>query len=79
MEKHIASIHEGKKPFKCDDCNDSFARKYDLKTHIKIVHERKWFRCYRCVQTFSSQQNMEKHIKRLHDGNSLDIKSNVSL
>ena len=38
-KEHIANIHEGKKPFKCDICDTKFARKSHLKNHITSVHE----------------------------------------
>ena len=34
MKKHIASVHEGKKPYKCEICHVSFTQKGSLKKHI---------------------------------------------
>jgi uncharacterized Zn-finger protein len=36
---HIASVHEGKKPFKCNICDTSFSQKVNLKRPIVSVHE----------------------------------------
>ena len=36
---HIASVHEGKKPFKCEICDDQFELKHELNEHIASVHE----------------------------------------
>ena len=41
MKGHIATIHEGKKPFKCDICNVNFGQKVGLKKHVATVHEGK--------------------------------------
>ena len=38
MNGHIASVHEGKKPFKCDTCVASFTRKPNLNKHIVSAH-----------------------------------------
>ena len=40
LKDHISSLHEGKKPFKCDICGSSFSRKHYLKVHI-AYHEKK--------------------------------------
>ena len=45
LKKHVASVHEGKKPFKCDLWSQ-LARKYHLKKHLALVHEKKKpFKC----------------------------------
>ena len=41
LKIHIASIHEGKKPFKCNICDFTFSRKGSLNGHILRVHEKK--------------------------------------
>ena len=41
MKIHVASVHEGKKQFKCDICDYSCSRKGDMKTHVASVHEGK--------------------------------------
>ena len=41
LNRHIASVHEGKEPFKCPTCDASFARKDNLNRHIAVVHEGK--------------------------------------
>ena len=38
---HIESIHEGKKPFKCNECGKAFSCKGNLNGHIEKVHEEK--------------------------------------
>ena len=39
MNKHIAVVHEGRKPFKCDICDYSCSQKCDTHKHIEAVHE----------------------------------------
>ena len=39
MKGHIATIHEGKKQFKCDVCNAEFKTKQGMKGHILTIHE----------------------------------------
>ena len=41
MKQHVASVHEGKKPFKCDNCDYSCSQKGNLKTHVQSVHDGK--------------------------------------
>ena len=40
LEKHMSSVHEGKKPCKCDICETNFADKYRLKMYVTSVHEK---------------------------------------
>ena len=49
MKTHVKSVHEGKKPFKCDICDYNFSQKGDMKRHVESVHERKNpFKCDIC-------------------------------
>ena len=41
MDRHIASVHEGRKQFKCDNCDYSFFRKDQMKKHVASIHEGK--------------------------------------
>ena len=38
---HVATVHEGNKPFKCNICNASFGRRDYLNKHVETVHEGK--------------------------------------
>ena len=43
---HVATVHERKKPFKCDLCNAEFTSKQRMKGHIATIHEgEKQFKC----------------------------------
>ena len=49
LKRHIASVHERKKPFVSDTYDARFASKYDEKGHISSVHEgKKVFKCANC-------------------------------
>ena len=38
---HIATVHDGKKPYACTNCDVSFSHKGYLNRHIVLVHEAK--------------------------------------
>ena len=56
MNRHVESVHEGKKPFKCDICDYRDALKRgQINRHVASVHEeKKPFKCdicdYNCSQ-----------------------------
>ena len=54
LKKHISEIHEeGKKPFKCDICDQSSSQKGNLSKHTASVHDsNKSFKCDICDQIF---------------------------
>ena len=39
LKRHIESVHEGKKHFKCKICDASFSQKVNMNEHIALVHE----------------------------------------
>ena len=39
MKRHVASVHEERKTFKCDICDFSWAERNVLKVHVVSVHE----------------------------------------
>ena len=40
LRQHIASVHEGKRPFQCSIYNKNFSEKSYIKQHVSSVHER---------------------------------------
>ena len=38
LNEHIASVHEGKKPFQCEMCDVQFELELELNEHIALVH-----------------------------------------
>ena len=41
LRDHIASVHEGKKPFKCSICDYKYSGKSSLTRHIASMHQGK--------------------------------------
>ena len=41
IDKLVSSVHEGKKPFKCESCDYYCDQKYDLQHHVATVHKGK--------------------------------------
>ncbi|KAJ1548053.1 hypothetical protein HK096_006211 [Nowakowskiella sp. JEL0078] len=41
LRVHYQASHCGLKPFKCDNCDRSFTRKWDLRRHCKVFHKSK--------------------------------------
>ena len=69
LKRHIASVHEGKKPFKCSVCDYKCSEGGQLKRHISSVHERERpFKCDICEATFAGKNNVVIHIARIHEG-----------
>ena len=63
MNDHIESVHEGKKPFKCNECDAAFSVKRSLKMHIESVHEgKKPFACKFCDASFGQKGNLKRHL-----------------
>ena len=61
----MESVHEGKKPFKCDH---SVSQKGDLKVHIKSVHEEKkpFKKVNILVMQVLLKKNLNEHIEIVH-------------
>ena len=67
MNQHIATVHEGKKPFKCEACDARFGRKDTMNQHIEAKHEgKKPFKCEACDAKFTTKQSMTNHIESKH-------------
>ena len=58
MKTHVASVHEGKKPFKCDMCDYSFSLKNTMKRHVMTVHGGK---------KPSQKGSMKTHVASVHE------------
>ena len=78
MNRQFASVHEGKKPFKCDFCDYSCSLKNKMQ-HVASVHEgKKPFKCDICDYYICSQKNaMNQHGASVHDKTKRDIFSNI--
>ena len=71
LDDHIQSVHDKKKPFKCTTCEKHFAKKDNLKTHVKRIHEGKktMFSCTICDTSFERKDRLKNHVATVHEGN----------
>ena len=68
LNKHIASVHEGKKSFNCEKCESCFDLKKDLTVHIASVHEgKKPFKCEICDDQFELKHELNEHIASVYE------------
>ncbi|XP_062127682.1 gastrula zinc finger protein XlCGF67.1-like [Drosophila sulfurigaster albostrigata] len=65
LRAHII-LHTGK-AYKCSHCSKSYARNYDLKTHLRIHSGDRPHTCSFCSKGFNRRRDLERHI-RLHTG-----------
>ena len=56
-------VFYGPKPFRCNYCNTSYKRKYDLIRHIRIHTGEKPFICKICNKKFNRSDLLKKHIR----------------
>ena len=64
LKVHVASVHQGIKPFKCKICNYEDAQKKNLKIHIQTVHEEfKPFICNICNYKTAIKSNLKRHLE----------------
>ena len=68
MKRHIDSVHEGIKPFKCIVCDFATAGKGNLKQHINSAHkEIKPFICHICQFKSATKFSLIRHITYFHE------------
>ena len=56
LKKHVETVHEEIKPFKCIVCDLKFANNYN-----PLIQE--WY-----ISSFADKQNLKKHIETAHEG-----------
>ena len=64
---HIATVHEGQRPYSCKHCDKSFTRTAHLKNHIECIHEKKKHICEICGASFNQNDTLKNHIKKIHE------------
>ena len=73
-------MHEGKRPYKCSECDADFAYKHQITTHIVAVHEkRKPHLCPTCGVGFADKSNLKNHIASVHEGKKRPMKNKTFL
>ena len=68
MKRHLAVVHRGERPFKCDQCDQSFAYNNGLREHRETIHEGIMFTCSvpGCGKQMNRIANLNKHMKTSH-------------
>jgi uncharacterized Zn-finger protein len=61
MYSHPPPQPQSERPFKCDQCVQSFSRNHDLKRHKRIHLAVKPFPCNFCSKSFSRKDALKRH------------------
>ena len=73
-EDQLLTLKEkvNKRPYKCPNCDASFAQRGHLKVHISSVHEgKKPYKCHNCDSRFSQNSSLQYHIFAIHEENTV--------
>ncbi|KAI9099319.1 hypothetical protein DFS34DRAFT_566483, partial [Phlyctochytrium arcticum] len=56
-------VHSNLRPFKCDLCDGSFRRKFDLRRHMRSLHTAgsKPYTCELCGLGFTRSDTLRRH------------------
>ncbi|QLL33708.1 hypothetical protein HG536_0F00320 [Torulaspora globosa] len=61
LTEHQQAVHQGRKPFKCELCDRSFAKKSHLERHLHAHAEDKPLHCSFCQKGFTTAQQLKRH------------------
>lgn len=61
LTEHQQTVHQGIKPYKCNLCERSFAKKSHLERHLFSHSEVKPFHCSHCEKSFTTRQQLKRH------------------
>lgn len=67
LKRHAVSAHSEVRPYQCNICEKSFARKEYLQLHLVTHGGPKDFKCDKCERTFARKEYLRTHI-RTHTG-----------
>ena len=68
-ESMNASVHERKKPLKCEFCDYSCLLLNILQQHVALVHEgRNPFKCKNCDYSCLLRDSLKQHVTSVHEG-----------
>ncbi|CAL8075471.1 unnamed protein product [Calicophoron daubneyi] len=69
LQRHRASVHEGKKPHCCTTCGKRFSESKSLRRHQSAVHYgEKPHSCSICGRNFSESRSLRRHQAAIHYG-----------
>ncbi|XP_046405035.1 zinc finger protein 37-like [Ischnura elegans] len=57
------SSHSAKKPYSCNECEQSFSNKHCLVRHVRTHTKEKPYSCIECEKSFSKKSNLVQHIR----------------
>ena len=88
LSRHQRTVHENEKPFKCEICQQCFAKR-DMKRHQRTVHEdEKPYKCEICQTSFGGKGDLNQHQRSQHENikplkidicqNKIGFKSNLN-
>jgi len=72
------SVHEGIKPFPCNQCDVFLSRADSLAKHIAEIHEKyKNHKCNVCGKEYYGKFRLNQHVRSVHEGNKKSFQCNI--
>ena len=69
VQQHVASVHEGEKPFKRESCDYNSDLECNMQQHVASVHKgKKPFNCESCDYNSDLECDMQQHVAIVHEG-----------
>ena len=67
LKRHIKTVHEGIKDYKCNHCGKEYFEKKRLNRHIKREHDNiRDEKCNQCGKLYFSKEGLNLHIRNIH-------------